>query len=348
MNENNELLFKTPFTKLYWKTATSELKSVKILVFAAIMIALRVVMKSFSIPIAADLNIGLAFFINALGAMVFGPVVAMICAAISDTIGAILFPTGVYFFPFILTEVTGSLIFALFFYKTTITQTKVILARFCVCFFVNIVLTTPIMSLYYEIILERSYVLFHIPRIAKNLILFPFEGLFLMYFLKITVPICTNFGFGNSKIHKLEITKKTIIATVILFGISIASIAWYSIYMYNTTSVSSTYTPNERLEMNNKMKDLVIDNTTLSEDKDIVAIIESGYREFLKDGITYTVSLYNIDLQKFYEKSLDDVTYTMEKIEGYSKTPAQKDDTLNHFVTVTIKTTSDGAFISLE
>ena len=37
--------------------------------FAALMIALRVALKSLGIPIAADLRINVAFFINALGAM---------------------------------------------------------------------------------------------------------------------------------------------------------------------------------------------------------------------------------------------------------------------------------------
>ena len=60
--------------------------------------------------------------------MIFGPVVAIIAAAISDTLGCILFPTGVYFFPFIFTEIAGSLIFALFLYRAPLTNLRVTLS----------------------------------------------------------------------------------------------------------------------------------------------------------------------------------------------------------------------------
>ena len=53
--------------KPYWRDAAMELKDIRILVFAALMIALRVALKSLGIPIAADLKINIAFFINALG-----------------------------------------------------------------------------------------------------------------------------------------------------------------------------------------------------------------------------------------------------------------------------------------
>ena len=76
--------------------------------------------------------------------MVFGPVVAIVAAAISDTLGCLLFPSGAYFFPFIFIEIAGSLIFALFLYRARVTATRVILSRFCIDFFVNIVMNTPI------------------------------------------------------------------------------------------------------------------------------------------------------------------------------------------------------------
>ena len=80
-------LYATPFSKAYWRDAAAELRDTRMLVFAALMIALRVALKSLGIPIAADLKINVAFFINAFGAMTFGPVVAILAAAVSDTLG---------------------------------------------------------------------------------------------------------------------------------------------------------------------------------------------------------------------------------------------------------------------
>ncbi|MBQ4435586.1 MAG: hypothetical protein II879_05760, partial [Clostridia bacterium] len=69
-SQNSRKLYDTPFSKEYWVQAASEFKNLRVLIFAALMIALRVALKSLSIPIAANLRINIAFFINAYGAMV--------------------------------------------------------------------------------------------------------------------------------------------------------------------------------------------------------------------------------------------------------------------------------------
>ena len=225
--QNNIKLFDTPFSKEYWKQAASELKNTKTLIFAALMIALRIALKSVSIYIAADLRISIEFLVNALGAMVFGPVVAIAGAAVSDTLGALLFPSGPYFFLFIFTEIAGSLVFALFFYRTRISVTKVILSRFCTNFFVNIVLQTPIMVLYYQMMLGKTYKILNLPRMIKNLVLFPIESLLLVLFLRALIPALKSLGYKVSDISNLHFTKKNIITLVILTIIGVAAVVAY-------------------------------------------------------------------------------------------------------------------------
>ena len=106
--------FRTPFSAEYWAQAFSELKDTRSLVFAAVILALRIAMKPLKIPIAADVNITFGFIVNALGSMVYGPVVALLGGAVSDTLGYLVAPNGAYFFPFILLEMAGSFIFALY------------------------------------------------------------------------------------------------------------------------------------------------------------------------------------------------------------------------------------------
>ena len=225
--QNNIKLFDTPFSKEYWKQAASELKNTKTLIFAALMIALRIALKSVSIYIAADLRISIEFLVNALGAMTFGPVVAIAGAAVSDTLGALLFPSGPYFFLFIFTEIAGSLVFALFFYRTRISVTKVILSRFCTNFFVNIVLQTPIMYLYYQMMLGKTYKIFNLPRMIKNLVLFPVESLLLILFLRALIPPLKSLGYKVSDISNLHFTKKNIVTLVILTIIGVAAVVIY-------------------------------------------------------------------------------------------------------------------------
>ena len=83
-------LYSHPFSKAYWRDAASELKSVKRLVITALMVALRIVLKPFAIYIAPQLAIQTAMLATALGAMIFGPVVAIPAAIVSDTIGFII------------------------------------------------------------------------------------------------------------------------------------------------------------------------------------------------------------------------------------------------------------------
>ena len=78
--------FRTPFSAAYWEQAFSELKNTRALVFAALILALRIAMKPLKIPIAADVNITFGFIFNALGSMVYGPVVALLSGAVSDTL----------------------------------------------------------------------------------------------------------------------------------------------------------------------------------------------------------------------------------------------------------------------
>lgn len=252
MNRANKstALYASPFSKAYWRDAAAELKDTRILVFAALMIALRVALKSLGIPIAADLKINIAFFVNAFGAMVFGPVVAIVAAAISDTLGCLLFPSGAYFFPFIFIEIAGSLIFALFLYRAKVTATRVILSRFCIDFFVNIVLNTPIMWLYYKMVLGKSYVIFQLPRIIKNLALFPLESVLLVLFLTVTIPIGRRFGLLYDNGESLKLRKRQAALLASLFVIGAACVGGYYVYNYNTKNHASDMASTEVAAIN--------------------------------------------------------------------------------------------------
>ena len=221
-------LYRTPFSRAYWRAAAAEFKNLRVLLFAALLVALRVALKSVSIPVAADLRIGVGFFINAFGSMVYGPVVAVAAAALTDTLGALLFPTGPYFPLFILTEIAGSLVFALFLYRAEITALRVILSRFCINFFVNIVLQTPIMMAYYQIMLGKSYKVFHLPRILKNLVMFPIESVLLILFLRLVIPPMQQVGQLPRGIDKMTFTKRNIAVLAALTAVGVAAVVWYT------------------------------------------------------------------------------------------------------------------------
>lgn len=328
-NPRESQLYPTPFSRAYWVQAASEFKNLKMLLFAALMIALRVALKSVSIPIAADLHINIAFFINAFGAMVFGPVVAIPAAIISDTLGAMLFPQGVYFPPFVLTEIAGSVIFALFLYRADITVLRVILSRFCINFFVNIVLQTPIMRAYYTFIGSSTLIsMFDTVRIAKNLVLFPIESVLLVLFLRAVVPPVSKLGLVRSRVDQLRLTKKHVALLIVCFLIGAGATAGYAVYNYNTKSFSASYTAQERLDKNRSMNQWVAQEWPDLAEEELVTIIESARSQVFNPHMTYELAVYRIDSARFQEKAAENPGYTLDTLHGYSKSKAAKDDAL--------------------
>ena len=234
-------LYASPFSKAYWRDAARELGKVRMLAVAAILIAVRVALKSVAIPIAPPtLMINLGFFVNALGAMIFGPVVALF------------------------TEIAGSLIFALFLYRAPLTNLRVTLSRFCVSFFVNIVIQTPIMLLYYQMVLGKSYAIFDLPRICKNLVLFPIESLLLILFLNVITPLTYRMKLTYEPPKKLKITGRLVAFLLALLIVGSCATAGYAWYDYNTRNHATSLESDERAALNHKLADyLGVDDNTL-------------------------------------------------------------------------------------
>lgn len=313
--EKSRALYPHPFSKAYWKDAAAEMKDTRMLVFAALMIALRVAMKFLAIPLAPNLKIQTAFLANAMGAMVFGPVVAIFAAIVSDFMGVLL-SGETYFLPFVLTEIAGSVIFALFLYRAKVTPTRALLSRFCICLFVNILLQTPLMRLYYRIVLGKTSYLLTVPHILKNLFCFPVESVILTLFLKMVQPATYKMGLTYDSEVRLHFDKKQTLTLVALFLVGCVSTYAYLGYYYRTTSLSASYTNEERYTHNCEMVEIMEENS--DEDRPIVATVESAYKQFLGKEITYNVAVYAVDEEALanYDKSLD-------AIRGMSKSKAK-------------------------
>ena len=359
--------FRTPFSADYWRQAFSELKNTRTLVFAALILALRIAMKPLKIPIAADVNITFGFIVNALGSMVYGPVVALLSGAVSDTLGYLIAPSGVYYFPFIFLEMGGSLIFALFLYSTDITPIRLILAKFCVNMFVNVLLNEPIMVLYYRDVLHlTTYQPFVLVRIVKNIVMLPVEAIILMVVFRAVIPALTSAGYRLPGKMELNYTKRHIILLAVLFVIGAASVTGYLIYDYNNKSFSADYTAAERLQKNTEMNAWVTKERPELKAEETVTIIESARSKVGSNEMTYELAIYRIDMEKFQAKH-DEAeaetaagkegakAYTTDTLNGYSKSKAAKDDTLIRIGTGTavtdkgtMKDNSIGDRISME
>ena len=336
--QKSTTLYPHPFSKAYWHDAVAELKDIHMLVFAALMIALRLVMKQVSIPITPFLRINAAYFVNALGAMVFGPVFAALCAAVTDVLGYIIRPDGVYFPPFILTEIGGSVVFALFLYRAKVTTTRVMLSRFSINLFINVLLQTPIMMWYYALYMNGKQYTFTmaVPGMIKNVLMFPIESVLLTLFLGVMLPITNRLGLTYSVGHAkdaLKFSKKQVVTLVMLFIVGVGCVFGYLDYYYTNTSLSASYSDQERYAENTRMTELVADDCNL-DPEDTVTIVESAYKKFLSDKTTYTVAVYSLD-----RSALETYDKDLEAIRGMSKSKAKKvaeDGVMERVNTVTL------------
>ena len=317
-------LYPHPFCKGYWRDAAAELKDIRMLVFAALIVALRVALKMVRIPLGPNLDITPAFLANALGAMVYGPVVGAIGAIVSDVLGVLL-RGDTYFLPYVLTEISSSVIFALFFYRQKPTPTRAIISRFSICLFVNILMQTPIDMLYNYVFMGKTTVLFSVPRLLKNLFMFPIESVVLTLFLGVIQPITYRMGLTYNSETKLSFTKKQIALLLVLVVVGIGCVFGYLFYHYDHTSLSSGYDTEERAEKNHYVQTVILDKSDEWDDVETVTVVESAYKEFMGKEVTYTVAIYQVA----------EGAEVTDKMWAYSKTPASKDENLTKVATAT-------------
>ena len=209
-------LFPSPFHRTYWRLATREFRSLRVLILAAMMTALRIAIKSFRIPIGPDLNITFGFLFNAVGSMIYGPVVAIAASAVSDTVGALLFPSGPYFFPYIFSEIAGGLLFALFYYRAKLSVLRIMLGRFSVTVVCNLILDRLFYLWQMYLVNGKVYTFMTWPRLAKVNISGVRESAKLTYVSS----------------EDLVIQKKDILLLIALTLLSAAVVVLYYVFVY--------------------------------------------------------------------------------------------------------------------
>ena len=329
--ERSTALYSHPFSKAYWRDAASEMKFTKMLVITALLTALRIALKPLAIPVGPGLNIQTAMLATCLGAMIYGPVVAIPAAIISDTIGFMIFPTGDYFLPFVLTEIASTMIYSLFLYRAKASPVRVMLARFCICFLVNVVLQQFIYAWYYVYIgspedAKKAVLgMMTTARIVKNLFFFPIETVVLTLFLKVLLPVTQRAKLTFCKDADMRINYKQVIALVLLVAVGVGCATWYLSDRYSDTSRSADYTDSQRIKANKGVTQLVLDKTDDWDNETVVCIVDSCYQGLFDKEADYTVSIYILDKEAFAAGQAADKKYDMDTLWGYSKSGPKKD-----------------------
>lgn len=174
--QKNTTLYKTPFSPAFWREATGEIKSLRTLAIAAIIVAIRVALKELYIPVGEDISIYIGFIFTAVGGAVYGPVMALLVGTATDILGFIVAPKGAFNPLFTLVEVLATFLYALCVYRQKITFGRILLSKALVNVLANMVLQSFVMSLVYG----KAMYIYVVPRILKNAVMLPFEVLILV------------------------------------------------------------------------------------------------------------------------------------------------------------------------
>ena len=218
----------------YWCAAAGELKNTRSIVFASFIVVLRIVVKAFRIPLAAGLNLSFDCYVNSLGSLIYGPVVGLCVGAVSDTLGYLVFPSGVYFLPFILVEMLSSFIFGLFFWKRQISVLRVLTARFTVNLVCNIILTSLFMKWMYVMLGDEkatTYSIINLVRVVKNLVLFPAESVLIVLVLGAFLPALKSLKLISTSQGDLILEKKHIVLVLVTAVLSVALVLFYVFFL---------------------------------------------------------------------------------------------------------------------
>jgi len=185
-------MFAHPFSKAYWSEAAAEVKNVKKLTFAALMVAICIVLGYIpAVPLFGGARITWGFLGRSICAMVCGPVMSIFFGVAEDLLSFFLTGGGGGpFFPgYTLTTVLGCVFYALFFYRAKLTVRRIFLAKL-----VTNVQNVLLGALWSSILYGKAYLVLASGSALKNLIMLPFQTVILVVLFSALLPVLRQTG----------------------------------------------------------------------------------------------------------------------------------------------------------
>lgn len=171
--------------QIYWKTAAGSFKSVRMLAVCAMFIALRIAIGAVFIPVGENLRVYFTYAVTALGASIYGPLMALAEGFISDILGYFIAPSGGFFPGYTLSAMLGSVTYALFFYRQRLSVLRIFLCRLTV----NLLINVLIGSIWSAMLMGKAYYYYLTKSILKNLLLLPAETVVMYVVFRTMTPL---------------------------------------------------------------------------------------------------------------------------------------------------------------
>ena len=202
-------MFSTPFSAAYWSQASRELRDLRKLMFAALMIAMCVVLAQIpSVPLFGGARVTWGFLARSVCAWVCGPVLGLLFAFAEDNLSFFLTGGGGYpYFPgYTLTTMLGVFTYALFFYRAPLTVRRI----FCAKLLTNIqnvvlgALWMAILNSSGEFSLATWYASASLSAV-KNLIMLPVQTALLALLFAALLPALRRAGLVSRQTARLRL-----------------------------------------------------------------------------------------------------------------------------------------------
>ena len=202
-------IFKTPFSRAYWRCAAADAKKLRTLVFSALMVAACVALGYLrSVPVVNNISVSWGFLARALCALVGGPVNALLFGFVEDTVGYFMSPGGPQggYNPFyILTTMLGVFTYALFLYRAEVTVLRVFLAKLATNL-QNVFIGGLGTYLWYSG--GKGYWVIVSGSAVKNAIMLPVQTIMLAALFAALLPILHRMGFLPNQAGRLRLWKR--------------------------------------------------------------------------------------------------------------------------------------------
>ena len=181
----------TIFSKSYWQSALSAFSKTKNIVIIAMLFALMMISKLFSIPTGfADLRISFTYVFFALISMMYGPIAGLVIGLFSDTLGFFIFPNGAsFFFPYTIQAILSGFIYGICLYKKEAKLENVFFARLLINMIMNVLWGSLCFGWLYNYDLSTTCAYMLMYSLPKNLIWLIPQTLVLYITLKACRPI---------------------------------------------------------------------------------------------------------------------------------------------------------------
>lgn len=158
----------------------SDLKKVRVLTLAAMLIAVSIVLGFFKLPISPALEIRFTSLPIAMAGFLMGPMVGAAIGVISDIGAYIVRPTGPFFAGFTVSAAVMGLIFGTLLHKKKLTWMRVFASQAIVGVLVGILMN----SFWLAMLFDKGFIAIMMSRIVKELIMIPLNTFILMMLIK--------------------------------------------------------------------------------------------------------------------------------------------------------------------